>query len=271
MENTNIYVEPKNVDFSECAFYHTSGDLRGTVSSYLGNVDLNGKRVLEMGTADGFLCFEMEKMKADVVAYDLSSDYDWDVVPFADLDVKATIMDRKKLILELNNAFWFCHKAYGSKAKKVHGTVYSVPLEIGPVDVATFGAILLHVRDPFLALYNACRITKEKVIVTEPIGKYLWIKRLLNKLFLYRFPGPYVRFIPRRKEDWQVWWTFSPLIIQRFIGVLGFLKTTVTYSRHKFTDKQGKLRYMPMFTIVGERTFGLEQVLKNNPVQIGRI
>ena len=61
-------------------------DLRGGVDDYLGNVDLNGKRVLEVGTASGFLCFTMEGRGADVVAYDLSDEQSWDVVPYAQYD-----------------------------------------------------------------------------------------------------------------------------------------------------------------------------------------
>lgn len=46
-------------------------DLRKGVKEYLGNVDFKGKRVLEIGTASGFLCFYMEGQGAEVVAYDL--------------------------------------------------------------------------------------------------------------------------------------------------------------------------------------------------------
>ena len=47
-------------------------DLRANVRAYLGGVALQGKRVLEIGTASGFLCFAMERMGAEVISYDLS-------------------------------------------------------------------------------------------------------------------------------------------------------------------------------------------------------
>src|SRR6516164_8364027 len=64
-----------------CFFYHvmdlpgigTVGqdwDLRGRVDDYLGNIELAGKRVLDVGTASGFLTFEMERMGAEVVSLD---------------------------------------------------------------------------------------------------------------------------------------------------------------------------------------------------------
>jgi hypothetical protein len=120
-----------------------------------------------MGTANGFVCFHMENRGADVVAYDLSENEDWDVVPFARHDGRAYLSERKSVIRKLNNAFWLCHRAFGSNSRMVYGDVYSVPEEIGVVDVCTFGSILLHLRDPFLALQKALRLTRETVIVTD--------------------------------------------------------------------------------------------------------
>src|SRR5262249_27999058 len=93
----SIYAAPRDVDdLAHCQFYHTmeipghgvvqgEWDLRGGVEEYLGGVDLGGKRVLEMGSASGFLTFEMEKRGADVVALDLSEEQLWDYVPSARL------------------------------------------------------------------------------------------------------------------------------------------------------------------------------------------
>jgi len=46
---------------------HGQWDLRGREASYLGNIFLQGKRVLEIGTASGHLCTTMERMGAEVV------------------------------------------------------------------------------------------------------------------------------------------------------------------------------------------------------------
>jgi predicted nicotinamide N-methyase len=62
---------------------------------------LRGKRVLEIGTASGFLCFTMERMGAEMVAYDLSGGQDWDIVPYAGLDYAGCLSDRRKLIQRL--------------------------------------------------------------------------------------------------------------------------------------------------------------------------
>src|SRR5207247_9366351 len=62
------------------------------------------------------------------------------------------------------------HRAFRSRARMVHGTVYDVPASIGPVDVATFGCILLHLRDPFLALARVLPLVRERAVLVEFLG-----------------------------------------------------------------------------------------------------
>jgi hypothetical protein len=73
----------------------------------------------------------------------------------------------------LNNAWWLAHEVFKSNARVVYGTVYDLPPGIGSVDIATFGSILLHLRDPFLALQNAASLARESIIVTAnpPCGR----------------------------------------------------------------------------------------------------
>jgi hypothetical protein len=73
MKENAIYAQPKTVmDINECYFYHTidvpgwgtiegNWDLREGLKEYLGGVDFFVKRVLDVGTANGILCFEMER------------------------------------------------------------------------------------------------------------------------------------------------------------------------------------------------------------------
>src|SRR5208337_1299521 len=69
VSDSAIYAQSRVInDISDCYFYHTMDvpgyghvegewDLRGKETQYLGGVALKGKRVLEIGTASGFLCF----------------------------------------------------------------------------------------------------------------------------------------------------------------------------------------------------------------------
>jgi len=238
-------------------------DLRQGAREYLGNVDFNGKRVLELGTASGFLCFYMESKGAEVVSYDLSENDLWDIVPHFKNDYEKCVAERKKSAKRLNNAYWFTHEALNSKARLVNGTVYAIPREIGMVDISTFGAILLHVRDPFLALQNALRLTRETVIITEGAGSYLLGKMRLPNLPFYRcvdklhlplpnlFMCPHMEFVPTTRAVGysDTWWKLSPSVLRRMIAILGFEDVNVSYHWQKYMNHKVRL-----FTIVGHRT-----------------
>lgn len=264
-----MYAEPRNVtDLDDCYFYHTTDvpgygviegewDLRRGIHAYLGNVDFKGKRVLELGTASGFICFHMEREGAEVVGYDLSDQQSWDVVPYAQYDYEQFVKKRKDHIRKINNAFWLCHRAFGSQSKVVYGDVYSIPSDIGPVDVCTASSILLHLRDPFLALQKALTLTRETVIVTEG-AEVLNIPnpvRGLKQLLPNKLAAPPMHFMPnwQAQEPKETWWRLTPELIQRFIGILGFEKSKVTY--HYQTYRRGTLNIpLRQFTVVGHRT-----------------
>lgn len=176
------YAAPRAVArIEDCWFYHTMEvpghglvegpwDLREGVSEYLGRVPLRGRRVLEVGTASGFVCFHMEREGAEVVAYDLSDELAecQNFVPFARPEARPDFVERRRFLRTMNDAWWLCHRAFGSSAKMVYGDVYAVPETIGTFDVAVFGCVLLHLRDPFRALESALRLVRDTVVVTEP-------------------------------------------------------------------------------------------------------
>lgn len=271
-----VYAAPRPPDdLAACDFYHTMDipghgvvdgqwDLRGGLGPYLGGVGMRGKRVLELGTADGFVTFEIERQGADVVSYDLSEDYRWDVVPYArranrqapsraDGDWLSTEDRFKRGIRRMNNAYWLSHRAYGSNARMVYGTVYEVPSAIGAVDIVTVGSVLLHTRDPFGALASPLRLARETVVVTEPRDRLSLppILRRARKLLPQRLRRPTMRFLPdwRTGRDPDGWWSLSPELIVSFLGVLGFEETSVTYHSQLY-----RKRSRPMFTVVGHRT-----------------
>jgi hypothetical protein len=261
MEGSTFYAAPRHVDdLTCCYFYHTTDvpghgvqrgewDLRPGVDAYLGGVDLRGQRVLEIGTASGFLCFAMEQRGAEVVAFDLPATQPPDLIPFARADLHTWRANTRTHLDKLHNAYWLCHRLLGSRARVVYGSAYAIPDAIGPVDVCTFGCVLLHLRDPFLALEQALRLTRDTVIVTELLASRSWWKRWLRR----RLTGPALRFLPdsRRAAPPTSWWQFSPEAIQAMLGVCGFERTTVTIHRQLF---QG--RPVDLFTVVGRRTCG---------------
>jgi len=276
--NDSVYAVPHDVtDVSQCYFYHTADipgyghvdgqwDLRGGMQEYLGHVDFKGKRVLEVGTASGFICFHMEKQGAEVVACDLSENDAWDIVPFATLDYSGTLARCRQGIKTQNNAYWFCHKANQSRARVVHGSVYAIPDGIGKVDISTFCSVLLHMRDPFLALATALRLTEETVVVTDlnwsnviesRPNRFQRLKRKLFGAAPVQFahpcaafsPVPQAEFDPNGWDGWTTWWLLNPEVVCRFLGVLGFEKTEVSFHKQKYLDG-----HVGLFTVVGKRT-----------------
>lgn len=247
--NKAVYAQPRHIEnIDDCYFYHTidlpklgliqgEWDLRDGVDEYVGHVSLKDQRVLEVGTANGFLCFAMEQRGAEMVAYDLSDDYDWDIVPFGGSIGDELRKDRKKRIRQLNNAWWLTHGLMNSQAKVCYGTAYTIPEAIGPVDIATFGCILLHLRDPFLALQRAAVLARKSIIVTDVMPGW---GDPNNKLPMTFIPDPEQ---PQMNDSW---WYLSPDQVSRFLQVLGYPKTTITYHQQPFQD--GKV---PLYTVVG--------------------
>ena len=253
LQKEDVYARAKVVtDLGECFFYHTMHipgygivpgpwDLRRTASNYLGGVDFEGKRVLEVGTASGFLCFFMESLGAEVVAYDLSEAAHWDVVPYAGWNYQQELKNSREHIRRLNNGYWLAYRALQSQARVVYGSVYDVPNDIGLVDVAVVSSVLLHLRDPFLALWNAAKLAVETLVIVDRVPNE-------DPLLLKE---PYMRFLPEASlvDPTETWWVLSPELLKKFLAVLGFDDVEITYHSHNWKGAQ-----IPLFTLVGRRT-----------------
>jgi len=107
------------------------------------------------------------------------------------------------------------------------------------------GSVLLHVRDPFLALQNALRLTRETVVVTEILWRRLAV--------MGRLVRPSMAFRPdiRTGQPRETWWTLTPDVIKAFIGVLGFEDSEVRYHIQTAGGRRERL-----FTVIGRRTHG---------------
>lgn len=252
------YAEPRlGVRPEDIAIYHRIDvpgleqknwrwDLTGDEASYLGNYDLNGKRVLEFGAATGGLTFWMERQGAEVVAVDLSPDVretSWDLLVTPDDDVSEIKAAMAAGIQRLNNGFWYVHEQLGSKVKLVHGTAYDVPSEIGRFDVVTLCAILLHLRDPMGALENALKFTDRTIIIADLVPHL--ISESLQKL-------PLAYFMPDRSRRTQhggwTWWHLSPEVYVRYLDLKGF--KIISNTTHSYRQAAGPQK---CFTLVAER------------------
>ncbi|MBV8726172.1 MAG: hypothetical protein JO233_00170 [Candidatus Eremiobacteraeota bacterium] len=128
----------------------------------------------------------------------------------------------------------------------VYGTVYDIPRAIGQVDVSTFCSVLLHLRDRFLALCNAARLTRETILVTDVV-----VPDASSETATPTQRLPLMYFVPdfRKGDPLAAWWYLTPEIVAAFLGLLGFKKSEVTYptQRSRWGDK-------PLFSVVAKRT-----------------
>lgn len=153
----------------------------------------------------------MERRGAEVVSFEAESGLNWDHVPQA--EAVGEWDHRYELSVEANlrekNGYWYAHRALGSRARAYYGNIYDLPDELGRFDVAMFGTVLSHLRDPFQALHAAARLCTDTMIVTNPM--------------FHSDKRPIALFMPtREKGGYRSWWAFSAPCIIRMLEVLGF-------------------------------------------------
>ncbi|HEY6346338.1 MAG TPA: methyltransferase domain-containing protein [Bryobacteraceae bacterium] len=96
--------------------------------------NLEGKRVLDIGTWDGWFAFEMERRGAEVVAID-----SWD-----------------------NPRFREMHTLLNSRVDYRRFDIYELtPNPIGKFDIVLFMGVLYHLKHPLLALERVCALTTD--------------------------------------------------------------------------------------------------------------
>ena len=251
-----------DVEREDCFFYHSAEmpdgevipgawDLRGTEERYLGHVDVAGHRVLELGPATGHLTWWMESRGADVVGFDAGFDVTIDLlpVPGRDLDADRREAMRGEGIAAVQNSWWYLHRELKSEAKMAYGDIYAMPDDLGRFDVAVFGAILLHLHDPFSALAEAAAMTEGTMVVVDLIQGGLGQEH-----------DALMRFDPLAAPEHRTnWWALSPGAVIAMLRRLGFGNTRVerhTQRHHLGHRLDEPPTGMEMFTVVGERSAG---------------
>ena len=224
------------VDPAQCHWYHESllrdgsrvaggWDLIGGEDAYLGHADLGGKRVLEFGPATGHLTFWMERQGAQVVAFEAGGEATIDLISYGLRDTSAAEDEAMDLVERVHASWWWLRTHWNASARAARGSIYQLPEDLGTFDIATFGSILLHLRDPYRALEAAASITTDAMIVTDVVPA--------------EFPQPslpHMRFNPV-PGDRCSWWLLSPGAVQQMLATVGFGRQEV--SRHVQYYREG--------------------------------
>lgn len=222
----SVRAEPLKVgDPGQCFFYHTidlpgfgvqegSWDLRGRFADYVGGVDFAGKRVLDVGTASGFLSFEAERHGArEVVSFDLDTAERQMLLPFAGSafveDHAGWCRAQTAAFMAWKRGYWLSHRLLGSRAQAVYGDVYHPPAGIGRFDMVILGAILEHLVDPLSALRAVAALTDDLVVINTDF-----------------FDSPERVAAFKGRADLPslsyVFWTYSIPLYHEYMAIMGF-------------------------------------------------
>jgi SAM-dependent methyltransferase len=252
------FVEPRYIEnLSDCFFYHTMTlpglgevrghwDLRGRFREYIGDVDLGGKSVIDIGTATGFLSFEAERNGAsEVVSFDMAHGRQQDFLPFKDKlhyrDPAAWGERHNVEVEQWKNAYWLCHRLFSSRAKVYYGDIYNLPVELGQFDVAIVASVLEHLSDPVTALASIARLVRERIVIVAPLLE----ETLDTAQAIAGFEGS-----ADRPENDFTWWTYSIALYREVFKMLGFHLDRVTSSQYHYHYLE---RLETRYTIVATR------------------
>jgi 2-polyprenyl-3-methyl-5-hydroxy-6-metoxy-1,4-benzoquinol methylase len=154
-------------------------DFRSVLSQFQFPADMTGMDVLDVGSATGYFAFEFEKRGARVVAVDLPSLADWDIVHVEKNATLASFVEWHKARnleevtqLHLEGPFQFCRKALNSKVKRCHSTIYDLfpgKLGVQAFDLIFAGDVLCHIFSPLQALDRLASLCRGTLVLTQEI------------------------------------------------------------------------------------------------------
>lgn len=165
-------------------------DLRPLVGEYGLPQDLSGVRALDVGTFEGFWAFEMERRGADVVGLDIDDVQDLDWPPRL----------RPEGPGKRGEGFALAREALGSAVERVAMPVYEAdPSRLGSFDLIFCGSVMIHLRDPMLALERLAALAR-------PGARLIFTDEYSPKLDRLRFVGVRSGAEFLGESPWMTWW-----------------------------------------------------------------
>ena len=142
-------------------------DTRGLTAKLPMPAGLHGKRCLDIGTYDGFWAFEMERRGGEVTAIDILDDTRWDWPANASAAHREAIEQRKGR----GDGFLIARRALGSAVVRLDCSIYDLdPAVHGRFDFVFVGSLLLHLRDPVLALERVRAVTRGQLLILDAVA-----------------------------------------------------------------------------------------------------
>ena len=193
-------------------------DLRPYVDRYGIPADLTGQRALDVGTFEGFWAFELERRGADVVALDVDSiqDLDWPAGLRPDIDGRR------------GEGFELARAALGSDVRRVGLSVYDATADAlgGRFDLVFCGSVLIHLRDPMLALERLAALCRGQLILADEYSRRLaWL--------------PFAAAEFRGETPWSTWWRPAPRTWLAMVRSAGFEEVR-EHGRFRLRFREGR-------------------------------
>ena len=199
-------------------------DLRPYVDRYGLPEDMSGMRVLDVGTFEGFWAFELERRGASVTALDVDRIQQLDWPP----RMRPGEDDRR------GRGFEIASEALGSGVQRVGSSIYeATPAALGGTfDLVFCGSVLIHLRDPVLALERMAGLCGGRLILTDEYSKRLrWL------------PITAAEF--RGETPWSTWWRPNIRAWRSMVRCAGFDDVEVKNTFNmRFRDGRGAVPHV---------------------------
>jgi tRNA (mo5U34)-methyltransferase len=175
-------------------------DLRPYVERYGLPDDLRGVRALDVGTFEGFWAFELERRGAEVIALDVDGLQQLDWPP----RLRPAGDERR------GEGFEIARAAHGSSVERVAMPIYdATPERLGGFDLVFCGTVLIHVRDPMLALERLAALCRGRLILADEYSRRLHLV-------------PFAAAEFRGHSPWMTWWRPSIRTWLTMVHTAGF-------------------------------------------------
>ena len=169
---------------------------------------LQGKRCLDVATFDGFWAFEMERRgAAETIAIDVLDPRQWDWPAGGEQSVVEALARRQKG----GTGFELAREALGSSVERLERSVYDLdPAGVGTFDFVYVGSLLIHLRDPVLALEHVRSVCSGTLLLVDNIDLGLTLRSPRRPLAALDGVG----------RPW--WWRLNLAALVRVAEVAGF-------------------------------------------------
>lgn len=183
---------------------------------------LDGLRVLDVATFDGFWAFEFERRgAAEVVALDVREKREIDLPPRT-----RAAMSEPELSFAFGRGFALAREARGSHVQPLYCNVYDLsPERAGMFDLVHVGDLLLHLRDPVRALTAIRSVCRGRAIISDVIFPDL--DRGAGGVPLMQYQGG---------RGQNIWWRLGAEALRAMIEDAGF-EEVEEMSRFKYGQR----------------------------------